>query len=290
MSEEPRPGSDDRRWTLGAAAMVAGALVFSIVVGFIVIPLAQAPNANLSAWTAICRAIGLKPGTPAQPQPPVSATAQPVSQVVWSPHTLSILASADQRPGAELASGLCASCHGDDGLTVSDDFPKLAGQSPEAIYKQLSDFRSGARVNDQMSAVAQTLTTDQLAQVAAYFGHQRAGSILGRAYFDPDSDAVTRLVGRGDPARRIPPCEACHARRFRRPHRGAGDLGPERRLSGAPVDRLPLRAAAQRRLRAHAGHRRQIAAGRNPPPGAGVSGPLLTAGVPRRRISAARAA
>ena len=211
MSQEPRPGSADRRWTLGAAGMVAGALVFSIVVGFIVIPLAQAPNANLSAWTAICRAIGLKPGTPAQPQPPVSATAQPVSQVVWSPHTLSILASADQRPGAELASGLCASCHGDDGLTVSDQFPKLAGQSPYAIYKQLSDFRSGARVNDQMSAIAQSLAPDQLAQVASYFGHLRAGAILGHSYFDQYLDCVTRLVVRGDPARRIPPCEACHA-------------------------------------------------------------------------------
>jgi cytochrome c553 len=202
----------DRRWALGAGAFVAGALAFSIIVGFVVIPLAQAPNANLSAWTAICRAIGLKPGTPAQPQPPVSATAQPVSQVIWSPHTLAILASADQRPGAELASGLCASCHGEDGLTVSDQFPKLAGQSPAAIYKQLSDFRSGARVNPQMTLVAQTLTPDQLAEVAAYFGSRRAGAILGRAYFDPHSDSLTRLVGRGDPARRIPPCEACHAR------------------------------------------------------------------------------
>ena len=87
----------------------------------------------------------------------------------------------------------------------------LAGQSPEAIYKQLSDFRSGARVNDQMTPVSQTLTEDQLAQVASYFGHLRAGSILGRAYFDPGSGGLARLVGRGDPARRIPPCEACHA-------------------------------------------------------------------------------
>ena len=211
MTDERHPEPDDRRLALGAAAIVAGALAFSILVGFVVIPLAQAPGANLSAWTAICRAIGVKPGTPAHPQPPVSAVAQPVSQVVWSPHTLVILASADQRPGAQLASGLCASCHGEDGLTVSDQFPKLAGQSPAAIYKQLSDFRSGARVNDQMSPVAQSLTPDQLAQVASYFGHLRAGSILGRAYFDPDSDQVTRLVGRGDPARRIPPCEACHA-------------------------------------------------------------------------------
>jgi cytochrome c553 len=167
MSDEPRPASGDRRWGLIAAAAVAGALAFSTIVGFIVIPIAEAPGGGIDAWTAICRAVGVQPGVPGHPQPPVSATAQPVSQVVWSPHTLAILASADPRPGAELASGLCASCHGEDGLTVSDQFPKLAGQSPEAIYKQLSDFRSGARANDQMSAVAQTLTSDQLAQVAS---------------------------------------------------------------------------------------------------------------------------
>jgi cytochrome c553 len=215
MAGSPHPETDakagDARWGMIAAAVVAGALTFSIVFGFIVLPLAQAPGAGIDAWTAICRAVGVKPGTPARPQPPVSAVAQPVSQVVWSPHTLAILASADPRPGAELASGLCASCHGEDGLVVSDQFPKLAGQSPEAIYKQLSDFRSGARVNVQMTAIAQSLTQDQLAQVASYFGHQRAGSILGRSYFDPGSDYISRLVGRGDPARRIPPCEACHA-------------------------------------------------------------------------------
>ncbi|MBV8593295.1 MAG: cytochrome c4 [Caulobacteraceae bacterium] len=212
MSEDPRRATEDRRWTFVAAGTVAGALAFSALVGFVVLPLAQAPNANLTAWTAICRAIGLKPGTPAQPQPPVSATARPVSQVIWSPRTLAILASADPRPAAALVGGLCGSCHGEDGLSVSDEFPKLAGQSPAAIYKQLSDYRSGARSNDQMTPVAQSLTQDQMAQVAAYLGHLRAGSILGRAYFDPDSDAVTRLAGRGDPARRIPPCEACHAR------------------------------------------------------------------------------
>jgi cytochrome c553 len=128
--------------------------------------------------------------------------------VEWSPRTLQILASADPRPGEALAASVCASCHGDQGLSISDDFPRLAGQSPEAIYKQLSDFRSGARVNPSMTLVAQTLSDDQLAEIAAYFGHVRSGPILGRA----DIDESELLITRGDPARRLPPCQACHAR------------------------------------------------------------------------------
>ena len=214
MSDRPTPRAwSDRRWSLVAALAVAGALAFSTFVGLVVLPLAQAPGANLTPWLAICRALGVAPGTPAQPQPPVSATAQPVSLVQWSPHTLQILASADQRPGAALAAAVCANCHGDQGLTISDNFPRLAGQSAEAIYKQLSDYRSGARVNPIMSMVARTLTEDQLAQVASYFAHvpRQAGPVLGLAHLEGGDPTMIQLINRGDPARRLPPCQACHA-------------------------------------------------------------------------------
>lgn len=212
MSEPaPLPGHR-RHWSLIAALVVVGALVFSTVVGLVVIPLAQAPGAGLTPWLAICRALGVAPGTPAQPQPPVSATAQPVSQVEWSPKTLQILASADQRPGAALAASVCASCHGDQGFSISDAFPRLAGQSPAAIYKQLSDYRSGARVNPTMTMIAGALTQDQLAEVASYFGHiQSGGPLLGRAQLAGGDAGMIQLINRGDPARRLPPCQACHA-------------------------------------------------------------------------------
>ena len=210
MSEQRDPAGD-RSWTLVSFGIVAAVLAFSLTVGLVILPLAQAPNAHLDAWTAICRAVGLKPGTPAQPQPSFSAKAAPVSQVEWTPRTLGILASADARPGAALAAAVCSNCHGDDGMTISNDFPRLAGQSPFAIYKQLSDYRTGARYNSQMSPVAQKLNQDQLAQIAAYFGHIHGGVALGRAAFAGDAD-LARLIYRGDPARRIPPCEGCHAR------------------------------------------------------------------------------
>jgi cytochrome c553 len=195
-----------------AGLIVAGFLVFSLGMGLVVLPIAQAPNANLDAWTAICRAIGLKAGTPAQPQPVTTAVAAPVSQVKWSPRTLQILASADARPGAQLAAAVCSACHGEQGMATTAEFPRLAGQAPEAIYKQLSDYRSGARFNAQMTPVARQLTEEQLAEVASYYGHIRGGPALGLAQKTVDDETIARLIFRGDPRRYIPPCEGCHAR------------------------------------------------------------------------------
>jgi cytochrome c553 len=202
---------EDRRWFMAGGAIVAGVLAFSLVVGLVLLPMAQAPNAGIDAWTAICRAVGLSPGTPAQPQPRSSAKAVPVSQVRWTPRTLKTLAAADPRPGAALAEAVCSSCHGEEGMSIADDFPRLAGQSPEAIYKQLSDYKSGARYHTQMTPVAQKLTADQLAEVAAYFGGLHKGVALGMGDVLAEDD-MARLILRGDPARKLPPCESCHAR------------------------------------------------------------------------------
>lgn len=211
MDEQERSKKEDKDWALNAALVVAGVIVFSLLVGLVALPVAQAPNAGISAWAAICRAVGIAPGTPAQPQPPNNAKAFPVSQVRWSPETMAILSSADAAPGAAVAAAVCSSCHGEEGLVVGADFPKLAGQSPEAIFKQLSDYRSGARYHPQMTPVVQELRPDQLAQVAAYYGNQFSGSALGEAELLAEG-TIERLIHRGDPARRLPPCESCHAR------------------------------------------------------------------------------
>lgn len=211
MDDERRHDAEDRRWFTRAGAAVLGALVVALTLGLVILPIAQAPNAGIDAWTAICRAVGISPGTPAQPQPSSRATAAPVSLVRWTPQTLKILRQADPRPGAALAEAVCSSCHGEEGLTIADEFPRLAGQSPAAIYKQLADYQSGARRHPQMTGVVQNLTAEQLAQLAAYFGGLHKGVALGIADFLPDEE-MQRLIQRGDPARQLPPCESCHAR------------------------------------------------------------------------------
>jgi len=77
-------------------------------------------------------------------------------------------------PGDPLAgrkvARMCAVCHGINGLAKQPDAANLAGQDPGYIVRQLAAFRSGARKNETMNTMAQTLNDQQMRDVAAYFG------------------------------------------------------------------------------------------------------------------------
>ena len=64
---------------------------------------------------------------------------------------------------------LCSTCHGVDGIAKVPEAANLAGQDPTYLTRQLQAFRAGARVNEQMSLIAKTLTDQQIADVAAYY-------------------------------------------------------------------------------------------------------------------------
>ena len=122
---------------------------------------------------------------------------------------MEILASGNTRRGAELAAQTCAACHGDKGLSQTD-IPALAGQTPYAIYKQLSDYRTGARVNEQMTPVAKQLSASDLAATAAYFAAaSREYAAIGERDLVSDIQ-IERLAKEGDTRRRIPACLSCH--------------------------------------------------------------------------------
>ena len=66
-------------------------------------------------------------------------------------------------------SAICAGCHGNNGIGLSDEFPNLAGQKAPYIIKQLKAFKSGTRKDPTMSAMAAALTESDMANLAAYF-------------------------------------------------------------------------------------------------------------------------
>jgi cytochrome c553 len=63
----------------------------------------------------------------------------------------------------------CANCH-NDGATGTFRYPRLAGQKPDYVINQLTNFKSGARHNDfgYMSRVAMRLTDDEIKAVSEY--------------------------------------------------------------------------------------------------------------------------
>jgi cytochrome c553 len=63
----------------------------------------------------------------------------------------------------------CAGCHGPKGISVAPNFPNLAGQKEAYLVKQLKDFKSGARKDPTMSAMAAPLSDTDIANLAAHF-------------------------------------------------------------------------------------------------------------------------
>jgi cytochrome c553 len=197
----------DRPWRIWASVIIISVLAFSVLFGFIVIPVVQGHSAGIDPFTAICRAIGILPGSPAVRQPTTDAKAQPTTTVAWSTALLSKLAP-PTRAGAAVAAG-CAGCHGERGIAPNRQFPDLAGQSAVAIYKELHDFKSGSRVNPIMSAMVQPLSEEQIVDVSAYFA-AGAPRVVESSSAPVSDEDVLRLVERGDPARALPACNACH--------------------------------------------------------------------------------
>jgi cytochrome c553 len=205
----PEPHATDRSWSTRAASIVVLLVAIAALLGFVVLPIVQGQSAGLSAFVAICRSIGLQAGSPAARQPTSETIAQPVSMVAWTPQVIERLHRPNVKNGNEIAANICASCHGENGVSLNSQFPHMAGQSAFAIYKQLHDFKNGARVNEVMAGVVQDLDDDQMADVAAHFSALTKGALDPRTISSGDPDVV-RLVEYGISRRGIPSCASCH--------------------------------------------------------------------------------
>lgn len=122
-------------------------------------------------------------------------------------------AKADSAKGQSIVNKVCAACHGADGNSTTPANPKLAGQIPEYIQKQLGNFKSAPgqkpeRENPIMGGMAAGLSAEDMRNVAAYFAAQSPKPGAAR---HPEALALGRKIWRGgDPAKGVPACAACH--------------------------------------------------------------------------------
>ena len=104
-------------------------------------------------------------------------------------------------------SAVCAACHNADGNSVNPEWPKLAGQHPNYIIKELNDFKNDKRVNATMSTMAKPLSEQDMADLAAYFSSQ--AKKLGEA--DQTKVGLGEQVYKGgNNATGVAACAACH--------------------------------------------------------------------------------
>ena len=200
MSEQPL-FSFRNPWFSSSVGVTAAIAVLAAVAGLIWLPLAQ-PDLKLSGiWDAICSAAGV-PRTTSQ-----GTAIQPdfkTSDVVMTSEMLTKRDQVSIGRGATLAQR-CAICHGPQGVSDANS-PNLAGQFAAVTYKELNDFKTGARVNVVMSPFAATMSNQDMLDVAAYYAYLPR---VPSNHLDPGI-AAPRIVTTGAPMRNIAPCGSCH--------------------------------------------------------------------------------
>lgn len=108
----------------------------------------------------------------------------------------------------------CTSCHGvhGEGTPGSGYFPRLAGKPAAYLARQMQDFQNGLRKYAPMEYTVRQLPPAYMREIAEYFAAQQVP--YSRSPLPPVSAAALQrgeeLIGKGDPARRIPACSSCH--------------------------------------------------------------------------------
>lgn len=137
---------------------------------------------------------------------PLFAALIALASGLWSSVALSAMPAGNLEAGRALA-GACMACHGMDGNSASGAFPKIAGQHPRYIYRQLQQYKSGQRVNALMAGVAAGLSDQDMANLAAYFSSQK----MSPGAADPALAARgERLYRGGNSATGLAACAGCH--------------------------------------------------------------------------------
>ena len=78
-------------------------------------------------------------------------------------------ASAAWADSIEDKAALCGACHGVEGVPQYPTAPIIWGQNAGYLYLQLRDFQKGARKDDRMTPIAQSLVKEDALALAEYF-------------------------------------------------------------------------------------------------------------------------
>jgi cytochrome c553 len=124
---------------------------------------------------------------------------------------LSVLTSAPTY-AADLAAGkekaeLCAGCHGEGGISQTENIPSLAGQPDQFVQWQLVFFRAGTRKSEQMQPIVEQINNDDIRNLGAYFA-----SLAPAKTSKPDDNPDLSAKGAQAAAGRR--CAACHTDTF----------------------------------------------------------------------------
>ena len=141
--------------------------------------------------TGFAAAMGLVYAGLASAAPPPPAAAKP-----------------DLERGRQIATTVCAACHGIDGVSNAPANPHLAGQHGEYVAAQLAAFKSGARPSPIMAGMAAGLSPEDMQALGAYYQAQKPAEALAR---DKALAQRGQQIWRGGvKSTGVPACAGCH--------------------------------------------------------------------------------
>lgn len=119
-------------------------------------------------------------------------------------------AQPDEARAKKIIGGSCFLCHGADGESASEVFPRLAGQNAEYIAKQLENFKSGKRRSTAMAPMVEALTPADMAALGQFYASRPPHKEAAR-------DAPLAAVGQylyqaGNKWSGVPACASCHGK------------------------------------------------------------------------------
>jgi cytochrome c553 len=115
-------------------------------------------------------------------------------------------AAADTAAAKEKAE-VCAACHGEAGISQTENIPSLAGQPDQFIQWQLVFFRGGSRKNEQMQPIVEQINNEDIRNLGAYF----ASLTPPEATQSDDNPDLSKKGAQAAVGRR---CASCHTDSF----------------------------------------------------------------------------
>jgi cytochrome c553 len=117
-------------------------------------------------------------------------------------------AQADEARAKKIIGGSCFICHGMEGESASEVFPRLAGQNAAYLAKQLDNFKSGKRKSTAMADMVGNLTPDDMLSLGAFFAKQKPHK---EAPQDNDLAEVGKYIyQKGNKFSGVAACSTCH--------------------------------------------------------------------------------
>ena len=149
----------------------------------------------------------------------------------------------DAAKAQSIVDQVCAACHASDGNSQIPVNPKLAGQIPEYLHKQLTNFKAAAgkkaeRDNPVMAGMVAGLSPEDMRNLAAYYAGQVAKPGAAKS---KDLVALGQKIYRGGIASKgVAACASCHG------PNAAGMPAQYPRLSGQHAEYVEVQLKAFR--------------------------------------------